>query len=118
MSDEDRRTSPRLERINLVQVNRFDEEGFRADMATGRTINISTGGLRLELHHPLPLRSEVSLNLVLGDQIIDLDGTVVYLETLDETRSCMGIEFDEVDPETEELLAEYKGPIDLPVRSD
>ncbi len=107
MSEDDRRTSPRVERINLVQVNRFDEEGFRADMATGRTMNISTGGLRLELHHPLPLRSKVSLNLVLGDQIIDLSGTVVYLESLDETRSCMGVEFDEVDPETERLMQPF-----------
>ncbi len=107
MSEDDRRTSPRVERINLVQVNRFDEEGFRADMATGRTMNISAGGLRLELHHPLPLRSKISLNLVLGDQIIDLSGTVVYLESLDETRSCMGIEFDDLDPETERLMEPF-----------
>ena len=105
MSEEDRRNSLRIDRINLVQVNRFDEEGFRADMATGRTINISTGGLRLELHHPLPLRSKVTLNVVLGDQIVDLSGTVVYLESLDDTRCCMGIRFDPVDPETEAACA-------------
>ena len=113
MSHEDRRTSPRIERINLVQVNRFDEEGFRADMATGRTINISTGGLRLELHHPLPLRSKVSLNLVIGDRILDISGTVVYLESLDETRCCMGIEFENLDPEVEQILGGHSGPIEV-----
>ena len=110
MSEEERRTSPRIDRINLVQVNRFDEEGFRADMATGRTINISKGGLRLELHHPLPLLSKVSLNLVLGDQILDFSGTVVYLESLDENRCCMGIQFDDVDAETEGLLEAHSEP--------
>jgi len=68
MSDhDDRRNHPRIEKCQLVQVSRFDEEGFRADLATGRTLNISRGGLRLELVHPLPLRSEVSLSLALGN---------------------------------------------------
>ncbi len=106
MSDE-RRIDTRVEKINLVQVSRFDEEGFRADLATGRTINISRGGIRLELYHPLPLRSKVSLNLVLGEQIIDVSGKVVYLEELDEERSCMGIEFVDLDEESTELVAQY-----------
>jgi len=103
----DRRQSLRIEKVNLVQVDRFDEEGFRAELATGRTLNISEGGIRLELYHPLPLRSKVSLNLVLGEQILDLAGTVVYLEAIDEDRCCMGIEFTDLDEETEGLLASY-----------
>ncbi len=109
MSDnpEDRRIAPRISKVNLVQISRFDEEGFRADLATGRTLNISQGGVRLELYHPLPLRSKVSLNLVLDDQILDLSGTVVYLEALDDTRSVMGIEFDDLDAESQSLLDNY-----------
>ncbi len=103
----ERRTDPRIEKVHLVQVNRFDEEGFRADLTTGRTLNISSGGVRLELHHPVPLRSVVSLNLVLGERIVDVSGTVVYLEDLDGERCGMGIEFGELDPETQALLEEF-----------
>ena len=103
----ERRTSPRIEKVHLVQVNRFDEEGARADLTTGRTLNISTGGVRLELHHSVPLRSVVSLNLVLGEKILDVTGTVVYLEALDGERCCMGVEFTELDPETLAVLAEF-----------
>ncbi len=103
----ERRTSPRIEKVHLVQVNRFDEEGFRADLTTGRTLNISSGGVRLELHNPVPLRSVVSLNLVLGERIIDVSGTVVYLEDLDGERCGMGIEFHEMDSETEALIEEF-----------
>lgn len=103
----ERRIDTRLDKINLVQVSRFDEEGFRADLKTGRTLNISRGGMRLELHHPLPLRTTVSLNLVLEDRILDISGTVVYLEALDDELSCMGIAFDGLDEETQELLDGY-----------
>lgn len=104
MTRENRRIDTRIDKINLVQVSRFDEEGFRADLATGRTLNLSRGGMRLELHHPLPLRSRVVLDLVLGETLVQVPGTVVYLEALDEERCCMGIEFADVSPEAEKLL--------------
>lgn len=103
----ERRSEPRIEKVHLVQVNRFDAEGFRADLTTGRTLNISRGGVRLELHQPVPLRSVVSLNLVLGERIVDVAGTVVYLEDMDGERCCMGIEFNDLDPESEALIEEF-----------
>ena len=103
----ERRSNPRIEKVHLVQVNRFDEEGFRADLTTGRTLNISSGGVRLELHHPVPLRTVVSLNLVLGERIVDVSGTVVYLEDMDGDRCGMGIEFIDLDPEVEALIKEF-----------
>ena len=103
----ERRASPRIEKVHLVQVNRFDEEGFRADLTTGRTLNISRGGVRLELHHSVPLRSVVSLNLVLGEAILDVTGGVVYLEALDGDRCSMGIEFTDLDAESETALDEF-----------
>ncbi len=106
-SGRERRLESRVDKINLVQVSQFDEEGFRADLKTGRTLNISRGGMRLELHHPLPLRTTVSLNLVLEERILDISGTVVYLEALDEEVSCMGIAFNGLDEETKELLDTY-----------
>ena len=106
-SPEDRRHNLRIEKINLAQVTRFDEEGFRADLATGRSLNLSTGGMRLELHHPLPLRSQVTVNLVIEERILDLHGTVVYLEALDDTRCCMGVQFRDLKAETRQALADY-----------
>lgn len=106
-SDEERRQKPRIEKVNLVQISRFDEDGFRADLATGRTLNISEGGIRLELHHAVPLRSRVKLSVVLGDSICDVQGTVVYLESLDDVRCRMGIEFEDLDTETRKTLSDF-----------
>lgn len=103
--DDERRVEPRIRKINLVQVSRFDEDGFRADLATGRTLNLSTGGLRLELYHALPLRSRVRLDLVLGDDLINVEGVVVYLEAVDAERCAMGIAFSNL-PESAARLIE------------
>ena len=101
------RRHPRIQKLNLVQISRFDEEGFRADLATGRTLNLSYGGMRLELHHALPLRSIVSLTLALDNDLVDVRGKVVYLEEIDEERCAMGIEFVDLAAESRRLLDRY-----------
>ena len=98
---------PRIQNILLVEIARFDEKGFRADMATGRTLDISYGGLRLELDHPLPLRSVVVLTLALGKGLAQVKGTVVYLEQLDDRRCAMGIQFTDVPFKSRRLLDEH-----------
>lgn len=107
MSHEDRRNHPRIDRIQLAQMSRFDENGARADLATGRTLNISRGGIRLELHYALPLRSRVKLSLVLDDQILDVDGSVTYLEALDDERVAMGIKFVDIPADGQALIEQF-----------
>ena len=101
---EDVRHYPRIKDLNLVQISRFDEEGFRADLATGRTLDISSGGIRLELYHHLPLRTVVALTLALEDELIDVRGKVVYLEEIDDERCAMGIQFTDMSAEDRETL--------------
>ncbi len=98
---------PRIKNVLLVEISRFDEKGFRADLATGRTLDISYGGLRLELYHPLPLRSIVVLTLALGDGLVQVKGKVVYLENIEDNRCAMGIQFTDVAPKSRRLLDEH-----------
>ena len=57
MKATERRASPRVDEIQLVQVA---EPGSPSGLATGRTVNISRGGVRLEMSSQLPLRTRVS----------------------------------------------------------
>ena len=98
---------PRIKDLNLVQISRFDEEGFRADLATGRTLDISSGGIRLELYHHLPLRTVVALTLALEDELIDVRGRVVYLEEIDDERCAMGIQFTDMSAGDREKLERH-----------
>ncbi len=105
--DGSHRHFPRIKNILLVEISRFDEKGFRADLATGRTLDISYGGLRLELQHPLPLRSIVVLTLALGKGLAQIKGKVVYLEKIDDNFCAMGIQFTDVTPKSRRMLDEH-----------
>ena len=98
---------PRVRHLHLVEISQFDEAGFRADLATGRTLDLSYGGLRLELDHPLPLRSVVALTLALDKDLAQVRGKVVYLEQLDEHRCAMGIQFTKVPPRSRRVLDHF-----------
>ena len=90
----ERRASPRLEEVQLVQVS---NPGSMSQLATGRTINLSRGGARLEMGGQLPLRSRVRLSLALGDEFVTVAGSVVYLEALDGGRCAVGVQFTDLD---------------------
>ena len=101
------RHHPRVKHLNLVQVDRHDEAGAQADLATGRTLDISPGGIRLELYHALPLRTLVEMSLALDDHLVDVRGKVVYLEEIDSERCAMGIQFIDVTDEARKRLERY-----------
>lgn len=107
----DRREQRRIEKLNLVQVSRFDADGARIDLVTGRTLDISRGGVRLELHHTLPEGSALRLTLALEDGIAEVGGKVAHIEKLDADRCAVGIEFDELDDAARELIDRYVAAI-------
>jgi len=104
ISTDNERHHPRIENLNLVQISRFDED---VDLATGRTLDISPGGMRLELYQPLPLRTILSLTLALGDTLVDVRGKVVYLKEIDDERCAMGIQFVDMDQADRQQLEDY-----------
>ena len=95
MEAAERRASPRVDEVQLVQVS---EPGSVSELTTGRTLNISRGGVRLEMSSQLPLRARVRLSLAVGDEFLTVGGSVVYLEALDHGRCSMGVQFTDLDP--------------------
>jgi hypothetical protein len=100
----ERRGEIRVEKIQLVQVSRFDEQGSCADLALGRSANLSRDGIRLEISHPLPLRSVVHASIALGNEIVNVSGRVIYLEELDESRTAVGIAFSDVSSDARRII--------------
>ncbi|MEM6456059.1 MAG: PilZ domain-containing protein [Acidobacteriota bacterium] len=112
MSDEqnraDERRHPRVENLQLVHMNQYiEDEESRERLATGRTLNLSRGGMRIELYGSVPLRSRVSLSVALDDHIVEVAGEVAYLEVIDNTKSVMGISFDELSEETQRIIQNH-----------
>lgn len=103
----ERRHEARVEALNLVSVEEFNEAGFRTDLSLGRTLDLSHDGMRLELSHPVPLRSVVSLHLALGETVIDVHGRVQFLRDLDGDGCELGLQFVDMSPEQWEDLDAY-----------
>lgn len=100
----ERRTYPRVDAVQLVQVA---EPGSLSELTTGRTLNISRGGVRLEMSSQLPLRARVRLSLAVGDEFVTVGGSVIYLEALDGGRCSMGVQFTDLDPDSRRRLDDY-----------
>lgn len=104
METAERRASPRVDEVQLVQVS---EPTSLSTLTTGRTLNISRGGVRLEMSSQLPLRARVRLSLAVGDEFVTVAGSVVYLEALDGGRCSMGVQFTDLDADSRRLLDRY-----------
>lgn len=92
---EERRSTTRVNKRTLVHISSPEEWGRQVNMAIGRTINLSTAGMRLELKsgYSLPLRSTLGLSLSLGETILEVKGRVIYLQSLNEEYCAVGIQF-------------------------
>ena len=98
------RTYPRVNRLKLTAVELFSELGELAEETIGRTINISEGGMLLEMVNPLPLLSKVALSVGLGDAVAHMEGEVVHLRKNEEGRIETGIQFIGVTDETRKII--------------
>lgn len=104
MSEAERRHEPRVTSIDFVTVSEFHPENFRTLVTLGERADLSHDGLRLELNHPLPLRSEVDLTVAVGGEAVDVKGRVCYLEEHDPNTLTMGIKFTEVPDESRRAI--------------
>ena len=93
-SPKDRRHEPRVHTLNLVNVGERDATtGLPAALTLGRTLDLSHDGVRVEVDHPLLLRSRVTLGLALEDRIVEVEGSVCTVQELDDHTCAVGVRF-------------------------
>ncbi len=105
----ERRSEPRVASLNLVSVDQCDDADglLNFSFTVGRTLDLSHRGMRLELSQPLPLKARVSLNLVLVNRIIQLQGLICSVSPTAEGGHAMGIRFIDLSAENHNALHEY-----------
>ena len=98
------RESPRVERILMTGIDRYEETGELAESSIGRTLNISEGGVLLEVVKPFPFMAKVALNLALYNNNIMINGQIVHLRKNADDRIEMGITFTKIAEKDKEIL--------------
>jgi hypothetical protein len=103
--NEERRKWPRILTEHLVAYTRLDEEAVPDEAGVARTLDLSRGGLVLEMIHPLEVGSCLELKMVTGDRILKAEGQVVYSEDMRDDRWRVGVCFTEIADEDLAIIA-------------
>ena len=91
----ERRAERRLTTLALVNVGEFDEVGFKSELSTGRTSNLSPHGAQVELDHSVLIGARVVATLALDDQVVETEATVRSSEE-QEGRHLIGLHFEKL----------------------
>lgn len=103
---DDKRRAVRIDSLNLLYVGIYENNQI-VKHAMGRTLNVSESGILLEMHFPIDTQTNVSISLALEDDLINLNGEVVYSRTGEEEKYETGIKFLEMDETARLTLTKY-----------
>jgi c-di-GMP-binding flagellar brake protein YcgR len=107
MDESQRRKYERKDSLNLIDYVLLGPEGNPISRRMGRTLNVSVGGILLETHHPLKQGQRVVITIALNEDIVEINGRVVYIKPCEDKLFCSGIEFAEIDEEGERVVKNY-----------
>ncbi len=102
----ERRRWARIQAEHLVSYAHFDERGEPDVKGMARTLDLSEGGMLLEMTHPVDVGEHLKIKMVTGDQILEAAATVVYSNPLDDDRWRVGVRFTEVPDEDLAAIAQ------------
>ncbi|MCK5228647.1 MAG: PilZ domain-containing protein [Desulfobulbaceae bacterium] len=93
MMSDNNREYPRIDMLNLLSYECMDDEGSPLLQGMGRILDISRGGVKIETHVKIELRSLVLMKIGFKDEIIDVKGEVVYCRKVESAMFESGVRF-------------------------
>ena len=106
MTSEDKRKHQRIASLNLSYLC-LDENDNIVKQGMGRTLNISESGILLETNFPVKLEYLVLLTIALKEDLMEIKGKPIHVQSKDTGRFEVGIEFLEPDQEYIRLLESF-----------
>ena len=100
MNAKEKRNYVRIKSVNLLSYVYFDEDKKPETQGMGRTLNVSEAGLLLEATKSFKVNREISINIGLEEELISINGTVIFTNSDTSGFSNSGIQFSRLD-ETE-----------------
>lgn len=98
----------RVDSKNLVAYSCLDDSGkIVTKQGMGRTLNVSEGGILLEIHSSIPTGSLLSLSIGFEEDVCDILARVVYVLAGDNGMFKCGMSFQDVNDETGIVLKKF-----------
>ena len=106
MTSENKRKHERIRSLNLSYIC-LDEEENVIKQGMGRTLNISESGILLETHFPIESQHVVQLTISLEEDLLDLKGKPVHVNSSEAGKYEIGIQFIDLDQHASDLLKKF-----------
>ncbi len=103
----ERRLQSRISSLNFVSYTYLDAEHKLQVEDIGRTLDISTGGIKLEVPASKIPTSEIELNIALKEAVIKVKGEIAHKKQQDENKCELGIRFIDMAPENQKVLDDF-----------
>ena len=106
MTSENKRKHQRIASLNLSYLC-LDEDNNIVKQGMGRTLNLSESGILLETHFPIKLEYLVLLTIALKEDLLEIKGKPIHVQSKETGEFEVGIEFLEPDPDSIRLLESF-----------
>jgi hypothetical protein len=106
MTTQEKRKFIRHDALHLLDYLVLDEEGNPGNYSMGRTIDVSTEGLKLETVFPLEVNSHLRITLGIEKDLVELEGKIIHAGPQD-GRFFSGIIFEKITEDGKRILAKY-----------
>jgi len=107
MEINEKRHRPRVNALNLISYSCIDATESVVAQGMGRTLNVSEDGILLETHVSIDQKYAIELAIGLEDELINIQGSIIYSTPGKDEKFEAGIEFVETDETTIEILKKY-----------
>jgi len=97
----------RVDSKNLVAYSCLDDSGLVIKQGMGRTLNVSEGGILLEIHNTLPTGSLLSLSIGFEEDVCDILANVIYVLAGEDGMYKCGMSFQGVNESTGKVLKKF-----------
>lgn len=104
---QERRKTPRIGSLNLTHFCCYDDAGKLMKQGLGRTINMSESGVLLEIHENMPLDQPVTLTVGLEEELVDVTGTIIHQQQMDDGCFRYGVQFDSLSPGARAVVQKF-----------
>lgn len=102
----EQRTTPRISKLSFISFVKKEGDEQKCPISLGRTLNISTTGLGIEIFQEIAPGSTMEMEIALGDEIIPVRGRVVHGSEPESGCWHLGIEFDQVQEKLAGVMVE------------
>lgn len=113
MDLKDLRRHERLDSANLLAYTCVNQSGDTVDEGMGRTLNISEGGILLEVYKPVDIQDTIHLSIGFRGEILDIKGRTLSCRPDEQGMFHAGIEFFGIDERSLQVLKKFIESIKL-----